>query len=301
MAERVLISEVAPRDGLQMAAGRMSTADKCRWIDALAAAGLTEIEVGSFVPPKVLPMMADIEQVVAHALTLPGLTVAVLAPNAKGGARALASGAHKITLPVSVSRSHSLANVNRTPEESVADLAKLVVERAAGSGPRPEIEGGLSTAFGCSIEGEVPEDHVVRLAEALAEAGADAIGLSDTAGMADPAQVKRLIGRVRASVGDLLDGVHLHNTNGMGLANAYAAFEAGIGTFDASLAGLGGCPFAPGATGNIVTEDLVHMFERMGVRTGVSLDGLLAARAILAEAMPGEPLYGFLPALRPAA
>ncbi len=298
MSETVLISEVGPRDGLQMARGRMATADKLAWIDALAAAGLREIEVGTLGPPKVLPMMADIETVVAHALCTEGLCVAVLAPNLRGGERALASGAHKITLPISVSRSHSLANVNKTPEAAVADLAALVALRDARDGPRPQIEGGLSTAFGCSIEGAVAEDAVARLAEMLLEAGADAIGLADTAGMADPRHVRRLIRRVRAVAGDRLDGVHLHNTNGLGLANAYAAFEEGVRTFDASLAGLGGCPFAPGASGNVVTEDLVHMFERMGVATGVDLDGLLAARDVLARGLPGEPLYGFLPGMR---
>lgn len=300
MTERVLISEVGPRDGLQMAAGRMTTGDKCAWIDALAAAGLREVEVGAFGPPKVLPMMADIDAVVAHARGIPGLSVAVLAPNLKGGERALASGAHKITLPISVSRSHSLANVNKPPEAAVEEVAALAARRDEVDGPKPEIEGGLSTAFGCSIEGAVAEDAVVRLAEALVAAGADAVGLADTAGMADPRQVRRLIRRVRDAVGDRLDGVHLHNTNGLGLANAYAAFEEGVRTFDASLAGLGGCPFAPGASGNIVTEDLVHMFERMGVETGIDLDGLLAARAVLARGLPDEPLYGYLPGLRQA-
>lgn len=302
MTSSVLISEVGPRDGLQMAASRMATADKKRWISALAAAGISEIEVGSFAPPKVLPMMADIEEVVAHALSLDGLKVAVLAPNKKGGERAIAAGAHKITLPISVSRSHSLANVNKTPDEAVAEVAALV--KARNDGPadrRPTIEGGLSTVFGCSIEGEVNEDEVVRLAVLLAEAGVDEVGLADTAGMADPAQVRRVISKVRGAIGDTLDGIHLHNTNGLGLANAYAAFEEGITTFDASQAGLGGCPFAPGASGNIVTEDLVHMFHRMGLATGIDVDKLLAARAVLAEALPQEPLYGFLPNLREAA
>lgn len=300
--ETVLISEVGPRDGLQMARGRMTTADKFRWIDALAAAGLREIEVGSFAPPKVLPMMADIAEVVAHALTIDGLTVAVLAPNAKGGARAIESGAHKITFPISVSASHSRANVNMSPEAAVAQLGEVARLRdALPADRRPVIEGGLSTVFGCTIEGAVAEDAVVRLAAMLVEAGADEVGLADTAGMADPAQVRRVIRRVRAAIGDRLDGVHLHNTNGLGLVNAYAAFEEGVRTFDSSLAGLGGCPFAPGASGNIVTEDLVHMFHRMGVETGVDLEGLLAARAALAAGLPGEPLYGFYPNLRPEA
>ena len=293
MPPTVLISEVGPRDGLQNAKGRMSTAQKCAWIDALHAAGLREIEVGSFVPPKVLPQMADMAEVVAHSLTRPGLTVAVLAPNLKGGLRALESGAHKITVPVSVSAAHSKANVNMTPEEAVAQVAALCRARdALPEGQRPEIEGGLSTVFGCTIAGAVPEADVIRLAVALAEAGVDAVGLADTTGMANPVQLRRVVRAVRAEIGALLDGVHLHNTNGFGLANAYAAFEEAVHTFDASLAGLGGCPWAPGATGNIVTEDLVNMFEQMGVPTGVDLDALMAARRLLAEFLPGEPLYG---------
>ena len=297
MTETVLISEVGPRDGLQNARGHLSTAQKCALIDALHAAGLREIEVGSFVPPKVLPQMAGTAEVVAHCLTLPNLTVAVLVPNLKGGLRALESGAHKITVPVSVSAAHSRANVNMTPDEAVAQVAALCRARDAHpEGARPAIEGGLATAFGCTLAGAVPETEVVRLAAALAEAGADAVCLSDTTGMANPRQVRRLIRAVRAEIGDRLDGVHLHNTNGLGLANAYAAFEEGERTFDASLAGLGGCPWAPGATGNIVTEDLVNMFEAMGVATGVDLDRLMAARALLAAAMPDEPLYGHVTA-----
>ena len=296
--DSVLISEVGPRDGLQNAKAHMTTAQKCAWIDALHAAGLREIEVGSFVPPKVLPQMADIAEVVAHSLDRPGLTVAVLAPNLKGGLRALESGAHKITVPVSVSHAHSLANVRMTPDEAVAQVAALCRARdAQPEDRRPAVEGGLSTVFGCTIAGAVPEDEVIRLAVALAEAGVDEVGLADTTGMGNPAQVRRIIRRVRAEIGDRLDGVHLHNTNGFGLANAYAAFEEGVRTFDSSLAGLGGCPWAPGATGNIVTEDLVNMFEQMGVATGVSLSGLLAARAMLADSLPGEPLYGYLPAV----
>lgn len=302
MTDSVLISEVGPRDGLQMSSGRMSTEGKRRWIDALAAAGLAEIEVGSFAPPKVLPMMADIQEVVAHALSIPNVTVAVLAPNAKGGLRAIAAGAHKITFPISVSASHSRSNVNMDPDAAVAQVAEVCRARdAMPEDRRPIIEGGLSTVFGCTIEGAVSEDAVMRLADLLVEAGADEIGLADTAGMADPAQMRRVIRKVRSVVGAKLDGVHLHNTNGLGLANAYAAYEEGITTFDSSLAGLGGCPFAPGASGNIVTEDLVHMFHRMGVKTGVDLTKLIAARDILATHLPGEPLYGFLPNLAPEA
>jgi len=290
---RVLISEVGPRDGLQNARAIMPTEAKKRWITALAEAGLREIEVGSFVRADRVPQLADTAEVVAHALSIPGLTVAVLVPNAKGAERAIAAGAHKITVPVSASRAHALANVGMTPEQSVEALRAICALRdAAPEGRRPAVEGGISTAFGCTLEGAVPEEDVVRLAAAMVEAGADEVGLADTTGMANPLTVRRLVRAVRAAIGDRLSGVHLHDTRGLGLANAFAAWEEGIATFDASLAGLGGCPFAPGASGNVVTEDLVSMFHDLGVETGIDLDRLIATRAILAESLPGEVLHG---------
>jgi hydroxymethylglutaryl-CoA lyase len=289
------ISEVGPRDGLQMLERVMPTAQKKAWITALAAAGLPEIEVGSFVPAKLLPQMADAAEIVAHALTLPGLEVAALAPNARGTARAIEAGAHKITMPLSVSRSHSLANVRKTPDEMVEEIRESARLRGAALS-QPIIEAGLSTAFGCTIEGDVSASEVVRLAVAAIEAGADEVGLADTTGMANPQQIKQLIADVRQEIGHRLTGVHLHNTFGLGLANALAAYDVGIRTFDSSLAGLGGCPYAPGASGNIVTEDLVYMFESMGVRTGIDLEKLMECRRILAESFPDEPLYGHVPA-----
>ncbi len=306
MTRDIEISEVGPRDGLQMLKGIMPTERKQAWIAALAVAGLPEIEVCSFVSPKLLPQMADAAEVVAFARTLPGLAVAALAPNAKGAARAIEAGAHKITLPLSVSRSHSLANVRKTPDEMVEEIRESVRRRDA-SAAKPAIEAGLSTAFGCTIEGRVAESEVVRLAVAALAAGADEIGLADTTGMANPRQIRQVILAVRREIGDRLTGVHLHNTFGLGLTNALAAYEAGIRTFDSSQAGLGGCPYAPGATGNVVTEDLVYMFESMGVKTGVDLGKLIEGRRILAEAFPDEPLYGYVPAVglpkryRPAA
>ena len=306
MTRDIEISEVGPRDGLQMLKGIMPTERKQAWIAALAASGLPEIEVCSFVSPKLLPQMADAAEVVAFARTLPGLAVAALAPNAKGAARAIEAGAHKITLPLSVSRSHSLANVRKTPDEMVEEIRESVRRRDA-SAAKPAIEAGLSTAFGCTIEGRVAESEVVRLAVAALAAGADEIGLADTTGMANPRQIRQVILAVRREIGDRLTGVHLHNTFGLGLTNALAAYEAGIRTFDSSQAGLGGCPYAPGATGNVVTEDLVYMFESMGVKTGVDLGKLIEGRRILAEAFPDEPLYGYVPAVglpkryRPAA
>lgn len=284
----ILICEVGPRDGLQNAKHLMPTAAKKRWIDALAAAGLREIEVGSFVPPRLIPAMADTAEIVAHARTLPGVKVVALAPNLKGFERAVAAGAHKITFPVSASRLHSEANVHMTPEQMLEEVRKCAALRGAGG---PEIEGAVSTAFGCTLQGEVPEDEVVRLAAALARC-CDAVALADTVGYANPAQVKRVFRRVRGEIGDKLEGAHFHNTRGLGLANALAAWEEGVRAFDASMGGLGGCPFAPGASGNVITEDLVYMFEAMGVRTGIDLEKLFAARAVLVEGLPEEPVYG---------
>ena len=290
----VLISEVGPRDGLQSVASTMSTAHKLAWIAALAHAGLQEIEVGSFVSPKLLPQMADAAEVVAQAITLPGVTVMALAPNLRGAEAALRAGAHKVTLPVSASPAHSMANVRKTPMQMVDEVRAIAALRDEIA-PQALIEAGISTAFGCTLQGLVPEDEVIALALACVAAGADESGLSDTTGMANPAQVRRLFTRLRAELGEHAGAAHMHNTRGLGLANCLAAYEAGVRTFDASLAGLGGCPYAPGASGNVVTEDLVFMFEAMGIRTGVDIDRLIAARQPRAAGLPGEELHGMTP------
>lgn len=293
----ILVSEVGPRDGLQSIERILSTEAKKAWIDAEVAAGVREIEVGSFVPARLLPQLADTAEIVAHALTIPGLTVAVLVPNARGAEAAIAAGAHKISLPLSVSETHSLANVRRTHAQVIEEVRSIAAMiRGLPEASRPHFEGSLSTAFGCTLEGPIPDSKIATLAVDLMAAGCDEVGLSDTTGYADPAAVKRLIRLVRGEVGDAaLTGVHLHNTRGLGLANALAALEEGITTLDSSLGGLGGCPFAPGASGNIVTEDLVFMLEAMGLRTGIDLDRLSAVRSILAQELAGEPLYGFVP------
>lgn len=295
MRQTILISEVGPRDGLQSIDRILPTAVKCAWIDALVDAGVTEIEVGSFVPAKLLPQLADTAEIVAHARTHQGLTVAVLVPNARGAEAALAAGAHKLTLPLSASETHSLKNLRRTHAQ-VLEEARAIAALVKAAPYRAHFEGSVSTAFGCTLEGVVSEAKVVALAEALMAAGVDEVGLSDTTGYADPAQVRSVVRAVHGAIGaDKLTGLHLHNTRGLGLANVVAGLEVGITTFDASLAGLGGCPFAPGASGNIVTEDLAYMLEAMGYRTGVDLGKLLRVRDILADALPGEPLYGFTP------
>jgi hydroxymethylglutaryl-CoA lyase len=298
VATEILISEVGPRDGLQSISRVMPLAAKCAWIDAEYAAGVREIEVGSFVSPQLLPQMADTAAVVEHALTLSGLTVAVLVPNLRGAEAAVRSGAHKITIPFSASETHSLKNVRRTHAQMFEETRQIVaLVRELAPERRPRFEAGISTAFGCTYEGAVAADQVVRLSTQLIEIGCDTVGLADSVGYAHPQQIKSLVRRVTAAIGrERFAGLHLHNTRGLGLANVVAGLELGVDSFDSSLAGLGGCPFAPGATGNIVTEDLVFMLEAMGCSTGIDLQRLLEVRELLARALPGEELYGYLPA-----
>jgi hydroxymethylglutaryl-CoA lyase len=272
----VLISEVGPRDGLQSVKATMATADKFRWIDAL------------------VPQMADAAEVVRHALTHPGVTVMALVPNLRGAESALRAGVHKLTIPVSASAAHSLANVRKTREEMIEEV-RAIARLRDQIAPGVKIEAGMSTAFGCTIQGEVKEDDVVWLASECIAAGADESGLSDSTGMANPAQVRRLFNKVRAAIGDKTGAAHMHNTRGLGLANCLAAYDVGVRTFDSSLGGLGGCPYAPGASGNVVTEDLVFMFEAMGISTGVNIEKLIAAREALKAGLPDEPLYGMTP------
>ena len=268
----ILISEVGPRDGLQNISTIMPTADKKRWIVAQAKAGVREIEVGSFVPAKLMPQLADTAELVKFSKGIQGLSVAVLVPNLRGAMDAVASGVDKMSIPLSVSETHSQRNLNRTHDQminEVSAIAEMLNELPAES--RPHFEVGLSTAFGCSIEGVVSDTKVLKLAE-------------------------RLIRSVKQAVGEeKLMGVHLHNTYGLGLANTLAALEEGITTIDSTLGGLGGCPAAPGASGNIVTEDLVFMLQSMGLSTGIDMSLLLGVRDILREALPEETLYGFLP------
>lgn len=290
----VLISEVGMRDGLQSVAAVMPTEDKKRWLTALYQAGLREIEVTSFVPARLMPQLADAAEIVAHARSLPGLVVAALVPNLKGAQAAFEAGAHKITVPCSASEAHSRANVRKTREEMVAQVRDIVTLRN-DTAPGIKVEAGISVAFGCTLQGLVPEDEVMALMEAVLEAGADESGLADTTGMANPAQVRRLYRRAISAFGlDKVGAAHMHNTRGLGIANNLAAYEEGIRIFDTSLAGLGGCPHAPGASGNVVTEDLVFMFESMGLSTGINLSMLIAAREPLQAGLPGEPLYGML-------
>ena len=251
----IIVSEVGPRDGLQSINSIMATADKKNWIQALANAGISEIEVGSFVPAKLLPQLADTKEIVQYCQTIDSLDIAVLVPNLFGAKIAIESGAHKITLPFSVSETHSQKNLRRSHQqifEEITAIRSHINELDANQ--RPHFEVSLSTAFGCTLEGRVSEQKVIESAEQLAKLGADEVGLSDTTGYATPNHIKSLIKGVRDAVGDnMLTGVHLHNTRGLGLANVMAALEMDITTIDSSMAGIGGCPFAPGASGNIVT------------------------------------------------
>lgn len=291
------ISEVGPRDGLQSIAPIMATEDKKRWITALAAAGMPEVEVGSFVPAKVLPQLADTAELVTHARSIEGLGVAVLVPNLRGAEDALQVMPDKMTVPLSVSETHSLNNLRKNHQQVLEDVVAIrAAIDARPEGERPKLEGSLSTAFGCTLEGEVPLAKVLEMAEKLMAAGCDEVGLSDTTGFASPAQVKEYTRSIHNLLGaDKLTGIHLHNTRGQGLANVMAALDVGLTTVDASMGGIGGCPFAPGASGNIVTEDLVFLLESMGLRTGINFERLFAARKILAEALPQVELYGFTP------
>ena len=293
----ILISEVGPRDGLQSVDSIMPTEAKKAWIKAEAEAGVREIEVGSFVPPKLLPQLADTGEIVEYARTIPGLQVAALVPNNKGAENAIKAGAHKITLPLSVSETHSQANLRKTHAQVLEEVVKIVdLIKTLPQDARPHFEGGLSTAFGCTLEGHVPQAKVVEMAEKMIGLGCDEVGLADTTGYANPVQVKNMVKAIWAVVGrDKLTGIHLHNTRGQGLANVMAALDLGLDTLDSSLGGLGGCPFAPGASGNIITEDLVFLLDSMGLKTGIDLEKLMAVRDIVTEAIPDEQMYGFTP------
>ena len=290
---RAIVREVGLRDGLQSISTILPTARKVEWIEAAYAAGQREIEVGSYVPAKLLPQLADTAQLVAFAKTLPGLTVSVLVPNQKGAERAIETGAHALLVPISASRAHSLANLRKTPDEVVAEVGRIRAARDA-AGSKTLIEGGVGTAFGCTIQGRVEPEEVLRLMQALLDAGADRVSLADTVGYADPRMVRDLFEQALRIAGDRFCCGHFHDTRGLAMANVYAALELGVNRFDASLAGIGGCPHAPGASGNASTEDLAYMLASMGIETGIDIRRLLALRAKVAQWLSGETLHGTL-------
>jgi len=287
----VVLREVGLRDGLQSIARVLPTAHKLEWIRDAHAAGLREIEVGSFVPARLLPQLADTAELVAFAKTLPGLVTSVLVPNLKGAQRAVETGADLMLLPLSASHAHSLANLRKTPDEVVAEIGRIRAARDA-AGSQCVLGVGMSTAFGCTIQGRVDASEVLRLLQAVLDAGADRVGLADTVGYADPAMVRHLFEGALRIAGDRLACAHFHDTRGLGIANVMAAWQAGMTRFDACLAGIGGCPHAPGASGNVATEDLAYLFASMGVDTGIHFDRLMALRRKVAHRLEGETLHG---------
>jgi len=292
MREKAHVREVGPRDGLQMVKTSLSSERKLAWCRRAAEAGIGEIEVTSFVPPKVVPQFADAEIVARGALAMGGFQPSVLVPNLKGAERAFAIGLPKVNYVLSASEAHNLANVRRSTEESLQDFARIAAIRNQRPEARISLAGGIATAFGCTIAGAVPETRVVELAVRLVEMGADEIIVADTVGYGDPGQVRRLMTAVIAAVGCAPVACHFHDTRGLGLANVTAALDAGVRAFDASLAGLGGCPFAPGATGNIDTEDTVFLLEQLGFDTGVDVEALIALRREVESWLPGERFSG---------
>lgn len=290
----VVCREVGLRDGLQIIDTFFPTDEKIRWMREEVAAGVTWIQVCSFVPPAVIPQFRDAAAVAKAACETEGLCASVLVPNLKGAQAAVGTGVKEIGFMASVSESHSRSNLRRSRDETLDEFRRLVAYRdSLSEEKRFKLTSGLSTAFGCSIEGHVPQKDVLVLAERYVEAGAEMLAVADTVGYANPAEVKQLISDMMRHFGDQVEILaHFHDTRGLGLANVFAALEAGCRMFDGSLAGLGGCPYAPAATGNIVFEDLVFMLEGAGFRTGIDVDRLVALRSIIARNLPDEPLHG---------
>jgi hydroxymethylglutaryl-CoA lyase len=293
LPSNAIVREVGLRDGLQSIRTILSTAQKCEWIAQAHAAGQREIEVGSFVPARLLPQLADTAKLLAFAKTFPDLSASVLVPNLKGAELALEAQADLMILPLSASHAHSLANLRKTPDQVVSELARIRAARDA-SGKKTRIEGGVGTAFGCTLQGEVKPEEVLRLMQALLDAGADCVSLADTVGYANPNSVSRLIEQALRIAGDHFFCGHFHDTRGLALANIYASLQLGVRRFDASLAGIGGCPHAPGASGNVSSEDLVYMLEATGVQTHIDIEKLLTLRRTVVNWLEGEPTNGTL-------
>jgi hydroxymethylglutaryl-CoA lyase len=290
---RVSLREVGLRDGLQLVKTFPSTEAKKRWIRDEYAACVRHFEVGSFLPAKTFPQFADVREMIETVASLPGAHGIALALNERGVNEALASGVAEIASVVSATEEHSQANANRSREAAIANVKRLCELRDA-SAHKPIVHAAISMALGCSISGEVDPNEVLRLVEKCFEAGVDVVGIADTVGYAGPKQVGDLTWAAVRLAGSKPICVHLHDTRGMGIANAAAALDAGARILDGSLGGLGGCPFAPGATGNVVFEDLVFLCESKGFATGIDIEKLIAMRAILRREMPHEPLYGGL-------
>ncbi|MEQ7922542.1 hydroxymethylglutaryl-CoA lyase [Xanthomonas sp. WHRI 1810A] len=288
-SERLIVQEVSPRDGLQIEPKWVETADKIALIDQLSLAGFSRIEAGSFVSPKAIPALRDGDEVFRGIHRQPGVTYVALIPNLKGAQRALDAGADELNLVMSASQTHNLANMRMRREQSLTAFGDVV---ALVQGTALSLNGSIATTFGCPFEGVIDEDVVLQIVDAYLELGMHGVTLADTTGMANPRQVYRLVQRVLQRLPASALTLHFHNTRGLGLSNVLAAYEAGARRFDASLGGLGGCPFAPGASGNICTEDLVNLCEEMGIDTGIDLPHLLTMSRrlpdLLGHDMPGQ-------------
>ena len=291
--DRVSLREVGLRDGLQLVKTFPSTAAKQRWLHEEYAAGVRHFEVGSFLPASTFPQFADVREIVRTVASLPGAHGIALALNERGVNEALASGVAEVATVVSATEEHSEANANRSRDAAIANVKRLCELRDA-SAHKPLVNAAISVALGCSIAGPVDPKEVLKLVERCLEAGVDFVAIADTVGYAGPKQVGELTKAAVKLSGSKPVCVHLHDTRGMGIANASAALDAGARILDGSLGGLGGCPFAPGATGNVVFEDLAFLCECKGFSTGIDIEKLIAVRAILRSEMPGETLYGGL-------
>lgn len=285
------VREVGLRDGLQMVESIVPTEDKLAWLQAEAAVGVQSFDITSFVSKSRMPQFADAEQMVGATAALPGLHASVLTLNARGAERALEAGARRLVFVLSASTAHSRGNAGRDTDAALEEFAQ-VARQVKHAGYPVHLEAGIATAFGCTLEGVIDPARVRHLAARLAALGADEIMLADTVGYAQPRQVRELFDAVRQEIGSLPMGGHFHDTRGLALANVAAALDAGVRKFDAALGGLGGCPFAPGASGNVATEDLVFLLQSMGYATGIDLPGLLDLRARLAQWLPGVVLSG---------
>ena len=289
-SKSVTIVEVGPRDGLQMEKAFVPTDLKVRVINLLSEAGLRSIEATSFVSPTVIPQMMDAGEVMAAITRRPGTTYKVLVPNLKGAERAFEAKADALELVIVASEGYNKRNVGLTVDQSIAACAEIAKAAAGRSIP---LEVVIGTSFGCPIEGHVPEEQVERIARAVAAFGISRLSLADSIGSANPAQVRRLVARISSALPAMPLSLHLHNTRGLGIANALAGFDAGIDTFDAGLGGLGGCPVFPGATGNVATEDMVNVFEEMGVKTGVDLGKVREASRLMQQFL-NRPLPSYI-------
>lgn len=295
--ELIQIQEVGPRDGLQNESVILDTQSKIKLIDMLSDAGLKRIESSSFVSPKYVPQLGDAEEVTKTIIGKRNdIIYTSLVPNVRGAQRALESGAKNLAVFVSASEAHNRANVNMSIDESMTQLEKVAEKVHESKGT---LRGYIVTSFGCPYQGEVPVKTVVKISDRYVEMGASEIALGDTTGMANPEQVKRLVDKILARLdGKAKLAVHFHDTRGMALANVYAAFKSGVRIFDSAIGGVGGCPFAPGATGNVATEDMVHMFTCMGYDTGINFDKLIEANHFLQEKL-GKPLPAYLGKVSP--